>query len=105
MTLIQPQAHSNLFPKLFGIFCALFLATVVWLIFLYTSTVSLRHETSQLREDLQKFQIESAAIKDQMFALLGSQNLQSLSESRNLVRDSSPRYINLQPTWEVASRF
>ena len=107
MTLIQPKIQNplSLFNTLLGGFLLLFLVGVVWLIMLYTGTVNLRHGVMTFRSNIETMQVQNATIKDQMFALLSGDSLASVAAANNLIRDTNPRYLQLKPIWEVASRY
>ena len=104
MTLIQPNQTSTLLFKLLGAFVVLFVGGVVALISLYSSTVSMRHELSDMKTQLQNLQADNAEMKDSLFTMMDAQSLADFAAAHNLVKDTSPKYLQLTPKWEIASQ-
>ena len=97
MTIIQPSATNTLLNKLLvGLISVLFIGALL-LVVSYNRLVNLDHGISQANLEFKKIQTENAELKDRIFALISSQNLEQLASTRKLVKERAPRYLEVDP--------
>ena len=102
MTIIQPNKNSkkiNLF--IFG----LTMTTVVvafWGVFIYNQLINLRHELVNQENNLQKAEVMNAELKNNLYQLTDTKNLETSANQNSLVLEKNPQYLKNEPL--VASR-
>ncbi len=93
MTIIEPnKAKYSYSPTVFmGLFLSVFLTGAY--IYFYSEGVSLRHSISEGSKNLQELQVANAELKNQLYQITDLSNLNSVIESKKLVKDKRPEYI------------
>jgi cell division protein FtsB len=104
MTLIQPNKQNILLNFILIALILLVTVSVIWLIMLYTKTVSLAHGASTMREELTQLESQNSELKGKMFALLDPGQMEALAASRGMVADRSPEYLPIITAWVDASQ-
>jgi hypothetical protein len=68
--------------------------------------VNARHGTSDLKGEYQNIQTESAELKDKIFSLLDTENLENFAQGRALVQEKNPQYLEVahDQKWVFASQ-
>lgn len=104
MTIIEPN-KSKL--RINYIFCFLIIGIIAGIflnVYFYNQMVNLRYSLSLSQAELEKLQVSSAELKNQLYAVLDSNNLNELVKNTNLILDNRPIY--LQDRWqEFASHY
>ena len=62
-------------------------------IFLYNQLVNLRHEITSQENNLQKAEVESAELKNNLYAAVDAKNLEKLAADKALIIDKNPQYL------------
>lgn len=72
-------------------------ASAILGIFLYNQLVNLRHEITSQENNLQKAEVLSAELKNNLYAMVDTKNLQNLAAENGLVIDKTPQYVKNEP--------
>ncbi len=70
---------------------------------LSNQTVNLRHDISKINLEIQNIQNRNVEVKDKIFALFNNQNLAEFSETRKLVQEKNPEYLEANQKWAIVS--
>lgn len=76
----------------------------VELVYLYNRAVNLKANVAAVREDIQDIETQNAEMKEQIFGLLSPDNFQEFAAERGLVQENSPRYLEVDRKWSIASQ-
>ncbi len=93
MTVIQPNKYRE-FIKLAVIMGLLSVFLIVYGVFTYLQTVSLRHDLEISQSNLDKLRVENAELKNKYFALVDSGSLTALAVQKGLVKDQNPQWVS-----------
>lgn len=103
MTFVQPRKNSGVLAGALVFLCIALTASVVYLIVVYNHVVNLEHNLSRLESHYRLLETENAEIKEQIFTLFTTQNLEAFAAERQLIQEKNPRYFTDQQ-WLFASR-
>ena len=104
MTFIQPSKNKNILNLvLFGMGAALLVGTF-WVIVAYNQTVSMAHDISKMKSELDTLGAKSTAINNQLIGSLGSDAIASAAAKSGLVEDKKPQYFEIDQQWPIASQ-
>ena len=67
--------------------------SVVWGVFLYNQLVDIRHEIENKSNSLGKAEVNNAELKNNLYNIIDSANLESLAEGKSLAFDKNPQYV------------
>ncbi|OGZ00485.1 MAG: hypothetical protein A2946_00560 [Candidatus Liptonbacteria bacterium RIFCSPLOWO2_01_FULL_53_13] len=104
MTILQPHKQIPLINYVLGALILAVFAGALSLVYSYNGLVDAEHRVAKLKSDAQDIETESALVRDKIFALMGSAQLESLAAEHALVKDKSPKYLTLDAQWSLASR-
>ncbi|MEK7076921.1 MAG: hypothetical protein AAB967_01680 [Patescibacteria group bacterium] len=104
MTDLAPQPHNRILNILLMVSGTALVAGAVWLAVLYNQNVNAAHAISGFKEEIQNSKTETAEVKERIFALFRTENLEQLAEERSLVKEKNPQYLRTAPQWASASR-
>jgi len=93
MTIIQPNKNNSRFYLLISILMSAVVLTAVSDIFIYTQSVSLRHDIESYEADLRDNEVANAELKNKIYQIIDAENLDSLQASNSLVLDKKPEYV------------
>lgn len=105
MTIIQPDRQSALLNRLLFALVALIIVSALSLVWLYVRLVNVNHNLTSARTDLVQVETQSAELKEEIFGLLSGDKLQALAQTKGLVQDKDPQYLQASPSWSLASHF
>jgi len=91
MTVIQPNKSKSIIQLIFGVGMILMLFAVSN-VMLYSKSVSLTHDISQLRNKLDTLQVDNADLKNTLYQKTGSEALEKLAADRGMVQDKNPQW-------------
>ena len=74
------------------------------LIVVYNRVVNLEHGIAQMKAGLTKLETENAELKEKVFTLFTTQNIDAFAAERGLVQEKKPRYFTTSDQWVFASR-
>jgi len=104
MTFIQPTKNKNVLNlALFGLGFALLGATF-WVIVAYNQTVSLSHDITTMKGQLDALGAKNTSLNNDLMAALGSDQVKALASQSGLVEDKKPQYFELNQKWPIASQ-
>jgi len=84
---------TNPIILLTGLFVVLAVASV----FLYSSIANLKHDVTTTNDEVARQEVRSAELENQLYAILDGSLDPSFIQSRGLVLDNNPRYIETAP--------
>lgn len=96
MTIIQPNKTQNLIHLLFIFGTALVLIAAFY-VFIYSKTVSLKHDIEKVEAQLNELRVQNAELKNDFYSALDSRKLEELAKEKGLIYDKNPQ-------WEFASQ-
>lgn len=97
MTIVQLHNSNSKLNVLMFLLMGILAVSAVVGILLYNQLVNLRHEITSQENNLQKAEVASAELKNNLYAAVDTKNLQRLAAENGLVVDKSPRYIKNEP--------
>ena len=103
MTILQPHKKITLFTKLLIVLTIPLAIGIVSLVMLSNQTVNLRHEISKINLEIQRAENDNIEIKDKIFALFDNQSLADFSQTRALVQEKNPEYLEVNQKWAIVS--
>lgn len=101
VALYQTQSRFSLDHLLRLCLVAIVVVGVVG-IFLNNALVSVRAEKRKLTSTIEALQLQNAELKNALFAATDSENLTAAASRLGLVRENSPRYLDLSDAESVA---
>jgi len=104
MTFIQPPRSNNLLNKILLFLILGLIFGTYWLITLYSNSVGLTHGILDMRSQISQIQTQNAELKNKVFSLLDSANLQNLAKDRQLIQEKNPQYLEVDKQWSFASQ-
>lgn len=94
MTIIEPKKKKSKF-MIFMPILALIAFGVYANISLYNSIVELRHELVKGEERLEQLEVESAELKNRLYALFDAAAMRKTAGEFGLILDKNPSYLEL----------
>ena len=91
MTVIQPIQKKNVVQLIVGVGIILVLFAVSN-VMLYSKSVSLAHDLSALRGELDALQVKNADLKNKLYQETSSEALEKLAADRGMVQDKNPEW-------------
>jgi len=95
MTIIQPHQTGKT-NFLISIFTLTSIGVAVWGVFLYNQLIDLRHNIAKQEKAIKQSEVESAELKNNLYNLVSSKNLESLAQEKSLVLENKPEYVKTQ---------
>jgi hypothetical protein len=105
MTILKPERTLSRIMYIISALIGVFALTAIGLIAMYAKTVTLEHDVSATRDQIQKLESDTASIRDKTYAMLDATNFETLAAERMLVKDRNPRYVTIDPEWSLVSRY
>lgn len=102
MTIIEPNKNKLRINYALCFLIIGIIAGVLLNVYFYNQMVNLRYSLSLRQAELEESQVSSAELKNQLYAVLDSNNLNELVKNMNLVLDNRPMYLRWQ---EFASHY
>jgi len=96
MTVIQPNKTKKFIHLLFVFGGALILIAAFY-VFIYSKTVSLKHDIEKTKVQLNELRVQNAELKNDFYSALDSRKLEELAKEKGLIYDKNPQ-------WEFASQ-
>jgi len=93
MTIIQPNREEKKTSLFALVLAGIAVLSVVWGVFIYNQLVDIRHEVAKKSNNLEKAEVSNAELKNNLYNIIDSQNLESLAEDRFLAFDKNPQYV------------
>ncbi|MEY4731532.1 MAG: hypothetical protein RL681_478 [Candidatus Parcubacteria bacterium] len=105
MTIIKSQSQSSFIVRYFlFILVFLLIAAGVMLVFLYNRAVNWEQNVRAAAVETKRLQTENAELQDTLFSLFTDTRVETLAAGYGLVKDKSPRYLEVQHRWFLASQ-
>ncbi len=89
--------------KLLIVLAIPFAIEIVSLVIFSNQPVNLRHEISKINLKIQGVENDNVEVKNKIFALFNDQNLADFSQTRALVQEKNPEYLEVNQKWAAAS--
>jgi len=103
MTFFQPNQKTAKFSVGFVLLVAAVITMALLSIYLYNGVVNIRHSMQSAEIGLQELETANADLKNELYRILDSENLQKLAGQLSLVKDNTPEY--LETVWVFASQY
>ena len=103
MTFIKPE-KVGLVNKILIALAIPLIGGAIWLIFVYNQVVSINHEISSLKKEIELNQAAIAELKEKVFSLYSSENVEYIIGQLNLVQEKNPEYFKIPEKWVFASQ-
>lgn len=97
MTIIQPNKNNKKINLLISGLTMTTVVVAVWGVFLYNQLINLRHELVSQEDNLQKAEVMNAELKNNLYQLTGTKNLETSANQNSLVLEKNPQYFKNQP--------
>ncbi len=94
MTVIEFGKKDLKVNFMMSVMVVLIAISAVFGVFLYNKLIGLRHDLSQTQNLFEKNQVKNVELKNQLYQVLDGFSGESFLESRGLVSDKSPSYVN-----------
>src|SRR3989344_2958737 len=105
MTIIKPQSQTSFVIRyMLVILVFLLIAAGVMLVFLYNRAVNWEQAVRASVVETKRLQTENAELQDRLFSLFANARVESLAAEYGLVKDKSPRYLEVPHRWFLASQ-
>lgn len=93
MTIIEPNKAKYSYNP--AILTMLLLLVILGCshIYFYNESVGLKHLISEESKNLQELRVVNAELKNQLYKITDLSSLDSVVESRNLIKDKKPEYL------------
>jgi cell division protein FtsL len=104
MTIVEPYKKISIINILIFVFSLLAVGVAILLIVLYNTVINFEHKISAAKLEMKKIETETAELKENLFNLLGSDNLKKVAEENGLVEDKNPEYFKLKQ-WQIGLNF
>ncbi len=106
MTIITPTSRTSFVLRyMLAILVFLLIASGVMLVFLYNRAVNWEQAVRVSIAETKHMQTENAELQDRVFALFTTARVESLAAEFGLVKDKSPRYLEIPHGWFLASQY
>ncbi len=103
MTFIKPE-KIGLVNKILIALAIPLVGGAIWLIFVYNQVVSISHEISSLKKEIEINQASTAELKEKIFDRYSSENVEQIIGQLNLVQEKNPEYFKIPEKWVFASQ-
>jgi cell division protein FtsL len=97
MTILQPNKYRDI-KKLCVVLGSILISVTLMGVFLYSHTVSLKHDLAKFKKDFEESEVANADLKNKYYDLVDADNLEKLAEENGLIQDENPQ-------WAFALRF
>lgn len=106
MTIIKPQSQASFVIRyLLVILVFLLITSGVMLVFLYNRAVNWEEAIRTSAVETKRLQTENAELQDTLFSLFANARVETLAAEYGLVKDKSPRYLEVSHRWFLASQY
>lgn len=106
MTIIKPRTQSSFVLRYFlFILVFLLIAAGILLVFLYNRAVNWEQSIHSASAETKRLQAENAELQDKLFSLFTNARVETLASEYGLIKDKSPRYIEVPKGWFLASQY
>ncbi len=106
MTIIKPRSHTSFVVRyMLLILLFLLITSGVMLVFLYNRAVNWEQALRASAAETKRLQTENAELQDRLFSLFANARVEALAAEYGLVKDKSPRYIEVPKGWFLASQY
>lgn len=103
MTFIKPE-KIGLVNKILIALAIPLISGAIWLVFVYNQVVSINHEISSLKKEIEVNQAATAELKGKVFSLYSSENVEKTISQLNLIQEKNPEYFKIPEKWVFASQ-
>jgi hypothetical protein len=93
MTIIQPNRENKKTSLFALVLTGVAVLSVVWGVFIYNQLVDIRHEMEKTSNSAGKTEVTNAELKNNLYNMIDSENLESLAKEKSLTIDKDPRYV------------
>lgn len=97
MTIVQLHNSSSKLNVLMFLLMSILAVSAVVGILLYNQLVNLRHEITSQENSLQKAEVGSAELKNNLYTMVDLTKLEKLAAEKALVVDKNPQYVKTEP--------
>lgn len=98
MTIVQPNRNDLSAMSVFTFVMMVFLVLAAFGgMYLYNQLVSLRHDISAAKDNLNKAEVANADLKNSLYQTINIKNPDSFAQSQSLVQDKNPDYLQNAP--------
>ena len=106
MTIIKPQSQASFVIRyMLVILVFLLIVAGVMLVFSYNRAVNWEQAVRVSIVETKRLQTENAELQDRLFSLFANARVETLAAEYGLVKDKSPRYLEVQSRWFLASQY
>jgi cell division protein FtsL len=93
MTIIQPNRENKKTSLFALVLMGVAVLSVVWGVFIYNQLVDIRHEVEKTSNGVEKAEVSNAELKNNLYNMIDSGNLESLAKTKSLALDKDPQYV------------
>jgi len=93
MTIIQPNRESKKTSLFALVLTGIAVLSVVWGVFIYNQLVDIRHEVKEASNNVGKAEVTNAELKNNLYNMIDSGNLESLAQDKSLALENNPQYV------------
>jgi hypothetical protein len=93
MTIIQPNRENKKTSLFALVLIGTAVLSVVWGVFIYNQLVDIRHEVERASNSVEKAEVSNAELRNNLYNIIDSGNLESLAKGKSLALDNNPQYV------------
>lgn len=95
MTFIQPNKHKNILNLVLTALVLGLLVGTFWVVIAYNQTVSISHDITKAKAQLDSIGAENTSLSNTIIATLGGSGLSAVAVRDNLVEEKKPEYFRV----------
>jgi hypothetical protein len=104
MTFIQPNKHKNILTILIVLQVLALFGGTFWIVVVYNKTVSMSHDITAFKSELDAMGAKSTAVSNSIIATLGGTSGALIAQNDNLIQEKKPQYFPIAASWPIASQ-
>lgn len=103
MTVIEFKKREFTSNAIISCLIAFISVSFIGAVFLYTTVASLRQDIAKTDAELERAQVQNAELKNDLYSYLDANTQESFLQSRGLVTDKHPTYVQSSHTAPVVA--
>jgi cell division protein FtsL len=95
MTFIEFGKRNNITVPMIVTVTAVFVCSVIAMVFVYQDTITLRHDIEQGQETLSALKVQNAELKNNFYSITDAVAHEAFLQERGLVLENNPHYVQI----------
>lgn len=98
MTFIEFGKKNNITFSMVVTVTAVFVCSVIAMVFVYQDTITLRHDIQQGKETLSALKVQNAELKNNFYSITDAVAQEAFLQERGFVLEDNPHYVQIPST-------